>query len=175
MVDWIPVAVAWPQKHRMVLVATDKFESSAPAVNVGYMKYAAGDLDCPYFVCPGAQRGFKPLYWSDCLGDDFMSPNWYMRQPPKLEARCKGCGQIVETMWSIPSHANCQPFEIAYKEQSVHRCPTQACCREEGHAGNHRCSVCNWPHRLDATEAEVSANETYDEHECYPPNRESTK
>ena len=51
-----------------------------------------------------------------------------------------------------------------------HRCPAQACVREEGHDGNHCCSVCNWPHRLDATELEVAANEKYDEHECYPPN-----
>jgi hypothetical protein len=66
----------------MVLVATDKFEetATAPAINVGYMKYAAGDKNSPYFICPGAQSGFKPLYWSDCLGDDFAPPNWKMVQ-----------------------------------------------------------------------------------------------
>lgn len=78
---WVPVGASWPDPYRMVLVATDKFETSAPAVNVGYMKYAAGDLECPYFVCPGAQSRFKPLYWSDCLGDDFRTPNWQMNQP----------------------------------------------------------------------------------------------
>ena len=50
----------------------------------------------------------------------------------------------------------------------THRCPTQACCLLEGHEGSHRCSVCNWPHRLNATEAVVLASEKYDEHECYP-------
>lgn len=79
--DWHKAGEQWPQPYRMVLVATDKFEYSAPAINVGYMKYAAGDLDCPYFVCPGAQAGFSPLFWSDCLGDDFAPPNWKMTQP----------------------------------------------------------------------------------------------
>ena len=53
-------------------------------------------------------------------------------------------------------------------QERVHRCPTQACALREDHDGNHVCSVCNWPHRLDATEAEVLANCEYDEHECYP-------
>lgn len=76
MSSWNVVGAKWPPMYRMVLVATDKFEGSAPAINVGYMKFAAGDLECPYFVCPGAQRGFRPLYWNDCLGDDFAPPNW---------------------------------------------------------------------------------------------------
>ncbi len=81
MAEWHEVGSSWPTMYRMVLVATDKFEGSAPAINVGYMKYAAGDKDSPYFVCPGAQRGFKALYWCDCLGDDFAPPNWQMTQP----------------------------------------------------------------------------------------------
>jgi hypothetical protein len=76
--EWIPVGKNWPPEYRMVLVATDQFEASAPAINVGYMKLA--DV-APYFVCPGAQRGFKPLFWCDCLGDDFAPPNWKMKQP----------------------------------------------------------------------------------------------
>ena len=49
------------------------------------------------------------------------------------------------------------------------KCPAQACSRPEGHGGHHVCSVCSWPNRLDATVAEVTASETYEEHECYPP------
>lgn len=54
------------------------------------------------------------------------------------------------------------------RDAQSHRCPAQACCLLEGHEGSHRCSVCNWPHRLDATEAAVLASEKYEEHECYP-------
>lgn len=85
--NWICVGDDWPKPYRMVLVATDKFPGSAPAINVGYMKYAAGDRACPYFICPGAQLGFKALYWSDCLGDDFEPPNWQMRQPEREGGR----------------------------------------------------------------------------------------
>lgn len=89
MSKWIPVGTDWPQMYRMVLVATGKFEGSAPAINVGYMKYAGGDPGFPYFICPGAQRGFVALFWCDCLGDDFAPPNWEMVQPkgPEGEGR----------------------------------------------------------------------------------------
>lgn len=75
------MGLGWPQMYRMVLVATERFESSAPTINVGYMKFAAGDPECPYFICPGAQLGFVAAYWCDCLGDDFAPPNWQMKQP----------------------------------------------------------------------------------------------
>lgn len=78
---WNEVGQSWPRQYRMVLVATAEFVGSAPANIVGYMKYAAGDKNSPYFVCPGAQSGFQPIYWCDCLGDDFAPPNWKMKQP----------------------------------------------------------------------------------------------
>lgn len=43
--------------------------------------------------------------------------------------------------------------------QDVRRCSAQACCRIEGHEGNHWCSVCN---------VRDLAGVEYFEHECYP-------
>jgi hypothetical protein len=53
---------------------------ASPGVAVGYMKFAAGDRDCPYFVIPGGRTGFRVTHWCDCLGDDFTAPNWRGRQ-----------------------------------------------------------------------------------------------
>lgn len=68
-----------PERH-MVLVQIDGGIGEAPAVGVGYLKFAAGDRDCPYFVVPGARENFVVTHWADCLGDDFTAPLWKMTQ-----------------------------------------------------------------------------------------------
>lgn len=68
-----------PPERRMVLVQIDKSEGNAPCVAVGYLKFAAGDEDSPYFVVPGARVDFVVTHWADCLGDDFEAPLWAIR------------------------------------------------------------------------------------------------
>lgn len=48
------------------------------SVAVGYLKYAAGDKTCPYFVIIGV--GGDATHWCDCLGDDFSTPAWPAKQ-----------------------------------------------------------------------------------------------
>lgn len=74
-----------PPERRYVLVQTIPPEdhpsgrdASRPVVLVGWLKYAAGDKSCPYFVCPGI--GGDVTHWCDCLGDDFEAPGWGGKQ-----------------------------------------------------------------------------------------------
>lgn len=64
-----------PPLHKYVLVRLASREpSSLPqGIAVGYMKNAAGDKQCPYFVVPGLHTG-KELAWCDCLPDNFEWP-----------------------------------------------------------------------------------------------------
>ena len=75
---WLPV------RARAVLVqCTPKEEGHAPAVAVGYLKFAAGDRQCPYFVVPGVPYS-EVVAWCDCLGNDFSAPEWsWPGQPTK--------------------------------------------------------------------------------------------
>jgi hypothetical protein len=68
----------FPKEKRYVLVqiASDREKGAASSVAVGYLKYAAGDMSCPYFVVPGFGRAFTVTHWCDCLGDDFKAPLW---------------------------------------------------------------------------------------------------
>ena len=50
------------RRHMLVQVAAKPDEGLQPAVAVGYLKFAAGCKDSPYFVIPGV-GGFAMLYW----------------------------------------------------------------------------------------------------------------
>ena len=65
-----------PPERRHVLVQVDvrQDRGGAPAVAVGYMKFAGGCKDNPQFIVPGV--GGPVVAWSDCLGDDFHAPLW---------------------------------------------------------------------------------------------------
>ncbi len=59
-----------PPDHKWVLVKTRSKRIGIPdPISVGYIKYAAGDRSCPYFVCPGV--GGIAMAWCDCLPDDY--------------------------------------------------------------------------------------------------------
>lgn len=81
-ITWTPFDKAnWatqphPPERRYVLVhiAARPEKGLPPAVAVGYLRYAAGCKDSPYFVTPGV--GGEATHWCDCLGDDFFAPNW---------------------------------------------------------------------------------------------------
>jgi len=64
------------KERKAVLVCTDD-----KLVIVGYLRYSAGDKNCPYFVTPfdrdiHLNRQLKITHYCDCLGDDFSPPNW---------------------------------------------------------------------------------------------------
>jgi hypothetical protein len=96
--NWVPFSVEgpYPPERRCVLVqferADTRYGGFPPAVVVGYLRYAAGDKDSPYFVTPGFDRSYElndgvltnalgnvqrqSTHWCDCLGDDFEAPLW---------------------------------------------------------------------------------------------------
>jgi hypothetical protein len=53
------------------------------------------------FDAPNRQRG------------DLATGLWDTERPLP---RCRGCGEIIETMWAIPAHVACEGFEIVYPE-----------------------------------------------------------
>lgn len=72
-----------PPERRYVLLqlAGDERSDARPSVAVGWLKFAAGDLTCPFFVVPnGPSRADGRLchitHWADCLGDDWYCPLW---------------------------------------------------------------------------------------------------
>jgi hypothetical protein len=74
-----------PPERRCVLVQLPpNGEGSAPAVAVGYLRFAAGDKECPYFVTPGI--GGTPVAWCDCLPGGFYAPLWKLPQHPNEAA-----------------------------------------------------------------------------------------
>jgi hypothetical protein len=61
-----------PPERKWVLVFLPSREPGTPeSIAVGYMKNAAGDKQCPYFVTPGL--GGNPVAWCDCL-PEFPNP-----------------------------------------------------------------------------------------------------
>ncbi len=67
---------ALPPEYKLVLVAYEEVKSMFPeAIVVGYLHYAAGCKDSPYFVTPGValyHKHRKVVAWNDCvdLADD---------------------------------------------------------------------------------------------------------
>ena len=59
-----------PPERRPVLVQVDIDHDSLPnPIMLGYLRYAAGDKECPYFVTPGGHYNGQPFRWADCLPD----------------------------------------------------------------------------------------------------------
>ena len=65
-----------PPERKLVLVRLASADpgSLPEGIAVGYMRNAAGDKQCPYFVVPGLHTG-RALAWCDCLPDGFKWPN----------------------------------------------------------------------------------------------------
>ena len=64
-----------PPVGKYVLVKLASIDPCLPqGIAVGYMKNAAGDKQCPYFVVPGLHTGKEEVAWCDCLPDDFTWP-----------------------------------------------------------------------------------------------------
>lgn len=88
--EWKPfspeVSGTHPPERRYVLVQLGPdtnypYGNLPPSVVVGYLKYSAGDKNCPYFVLPGViHKGRYVTHYCDCLGDDFQAPLWYGTQ-----------------------------------------------------------------------------------------------
>ena len=71
-----------PSERRPVLVKIDTQVNEHGGVAVGYLRYAAGDSECPYFVCPAINTPWTVTHWCDCLGDDFNPPGWKLPGKP---------------------------------------------------------------------------------------------
>lgn len=90
-IDWIEFDPKGPlPPERKVVLVQLSAVSSLPsgAVCAGYLRYAAGDKDSPFFVTPGVKRTndyFEPdvpreeiqvTHWADVFGNDFECPGW---------------------------------------------------------------------------------------------------
>jgi hypothetical protein len=80
--EWVPFdreklanqPLPTPKRYLLLQVAARPDEGLPAVVAVGWMRFAAGDLDCPTFTIPGV--GGAVVAWSDCLGDEFEAPLW---------------------------------------------------------------------------------------------------
>lgn len=72
-----------PPEKKYVLCIVDNPEEGVKnnPVVVGYLKYAAGDKSCPYFVTPGVtiniskeSHAKRVIAWCDCLPEKFVFP-----------------------------------------------------------------------------------------------------
>jgi hypothetical protein len=82
-VKWISVNERLPAERKFVLwqFAPNDKNGYPAAVVVGYLRYAAGDKNSPNVIVPGGHPRTLPMYWADCLGDDFDAPSWrYVRE-----------------------------------------------------------------------------------------------
>lgn len=68
---WVPVKEALPPERLGVLLARNDLDSPA----FGYLKYAAGEPDSPYFVCP-AYAGLASRNATE-PGDAIATTHWY--------------------------------------------------------------------------------------------------
>lgn len=66
------------RRHVLLQLAAVPSHGLPPAVAVGYLRYAAGDVNSPEFTIPGI--GGLVVAWCDCLGDNFRAPLWYGSQ-----------------------------------------------------------------------------------------------
>lgn len=72
---WQGVSMPKERKLVMVQIAPKEEEGLPAAVAIGYLRYAAGDPECPYFVIPGI--GGQVTAYADCLPDDFAPECWH--------------------------------------------------------------------------------------------------
>jgi len=94
---WVPFDPKGPlpRERRDVLVKLDTGINETGAVVVGYLRYAAGDKESPYFVCGGVpmhvengeRRQWVVTHWSDCLGDGFWAPGWMLTNATDKRSR----------------------------------------------------------------------------------------
>ena len=81
-VEWIEVHYPLktgdllPPEKKVVLVWLGEQKNSNALPYCGYLKYAAGDKGCPYFVVyhGNSDRGVDVIAWCDCLPDE--APAW---------------------------------------------------------------------------------------------------
>lgn len=66
-----------PPERKLVMVQSEGRTAKGlpPSVSVGYLRFAAGEKDSPFFVVPGVERG-KDVAWCDCLPEGFGAPLW---------------------------------------------------------------------------------------------------
>ena len=91
-IDWVTFDPRGPlpPERKYVLIQFSKISCyGIGPVAVGYLRYAAGDRDSPFFVVPGVKRTndyHEPdvpreemivTHWADIFGDDFECPGWH--------------------------------------------------------------------------------------------------
>ncbi len=65
-----------PKERQLVLVqCVPNRQLDAPPVAVGYLRFAAGDKQSPFFVVPGVPHA-AVIAWCDCLPVEFNAPLW---------------------------------------------------------------------------------------------------
>jgi len=64
-----------PPERKNVLCQMKSSHSCFPdPIVLGYLRFAAGDDECPQFITHGAEGHGEVYRWCDCLPDDFKRP-----------------------------------------------------------------------------------------------------
>lgn len=84
-IEWDRENGPYPDERKWVVLLIKSSDNYLPnSLNVGYLRYAAGDKSCPYFVIPGGVKAincpFIPLAYSEVLPDDFLYPKGYLAE-----------------------------------------------------------------------------------------------
>ena len=96
-IDWKPFERGGPlpRERQPVLVQLSAVRGyTVGAVCVGYLRYAGGDKNSPFFVTPAVKRESDYLpdhpteeafvtHWADVFGDEFECPGWPGTREPK--------------------------------------------------------------------------------------------
>ena len=95
-IDWVTFDPRGPlpPERKYVLIQFSKISCHGfGPVAVGYLRYAGGDRDSPFFVVPGVKRTndyHEPdvpreemivTHWADIFGNDFECPGWHGTHP----------------------------------------------------------------------------------------------
>lgn len=68
---WQGIRLPKERKYVLCRIAPRDEEGLPEAIAVGYLRYAAGDKSCPFFVIPGV--GGQVTAYADCLPQDLKS------------------------------------------------------------------------------------------------------
>jgi hypothetical protein len=97
------------------------------AIAVGYMKYAAGDETCPYFVVLGI--GGDPVAWCDCLPDTSVANVW---SKARMVDRSLNPADPAELCATCALQTGCRGFESGSRcgnYQKAHKAYQDHCSR----------------------------------------------
>jgi hypothetical protein len=81
-----------PERRKVLCKIIGYWEDGKTPINenggvvVGFLRYAAGDKSCPYFVCSAIPGKWEVVSWCDCIPDGFKVPGWSSAQGGRIQS-----------------------------------------------------------------------------------------